>query len=47
MVHNDTASLGGDGSPLLSIDECWRPAASNETLHRALAEVTLTLTSDL
>ena len=38
VVTNDTQALGSDGKPLLSLDECWRLGASNETLRRALTE---------
>ena len=38
VVTNDTQALGPDGKPLLSLDECWRLGASNETLRRALTE---------
>ena len=38
VVQNDTEARGADGKPLLSLDECWRLSASNETLHHALAE---------
>ena len=38
VVTNDTEATGSDGKPRLSLDECWRLGASNETLHHALAE---------